>query len=180
MKENHVLGILTAYMYWQGDIPVFAYTPLKTEPAAFLAYSSNGTKGEEAFFTSNVDDSRYKYAPLIDVEHVPDFLGEDLEGKSKVQTKPLLTKLIGLNTMTRTLLFLSLDEPVFPLWHFKRKDKNILGTIIPFEHYYESDALPVFFYVATVSQECGGFGLQGGVGEDGDVALPIHVGCQYA
>jgi hypothetical protein len=29
-----------------------------------------------------------------------------------------------------------------------RGRKHIIGTCIPFEHYYEADALPVFFYVS--------------------------------
>jgi hypothetical protein len=39
------------------------------------------------------------------------------------------------------------EGTVFPLWHFLRNGKHIVGTCIPFEHYYEADALPVFFYV---------------------------------
>jgi hypothetical protein len=46
---------------------------------------------------------------------------------------------------------------VFPLWHFVRGDRHILGNCIPFEHYYDSDALPVFFYTATMSPPTGPF-----------------------
>jgi hypothetical protein len=157
MEESHILGILTAYMYWQGDIPIFAYITMEKEPAAFLAYSSNALKGEEAFFTSTMDDTRYRYSPLIDTAQPPEFIDKNLAGKVRLSVKPVLTELAGLSTLARTLLFLSIDEPAFPLWRFKRKDQNILGTIIPFEHYYESDALPVFFYVIENEKTGGNF-----------------------
>ena len=104
-----------------------------------------------------MDDSRYRYSPLIDVAHNPGFIDENSARKVQLPVKPVLTELTGLNTLARTLLFLAIDEPAFPLWRFKRKNRYILGTIVPFEHYYESDALPVFFYVIENEKISGHF-----------------------
>jgi hypothetical protein len=147
VNEEHVLGILTAFMYWRGAIPIFANIRLERTPDPFLAYTSNGPKGEEVLFTKNMDDTRYRYAPLIDVARAPDFLVESIKEKPKPSAGLVSTKLSGEESLARTLLFLSLDEPTFPLWCFWRGRKSILGTIVPFENYYESDALPIFFYV---------------------------------
>lgn len=147
-KGSGVLALFTAYMYWTGDLPIFAYTHLDQEPKSFLAYRSDTMKGEEWMFTDDADDTRYKYASLIKLKDLPKPFAEALEGEYPDPAEPMLAEVQDLESIIRILLPLSLREgTVFPLWHFTRGGRHILGTCIPFEHYYEADALPVFFYV---------------------------------
>jgi hypothetical protein len=67
-KGKHVLGLFTAYMYWEGDLPIFAYTFSDNPPKAFLAYRSDSMKGEEWMFTDDADDTRYRYASFIELK----------------------------------------------------------------------------------------------------------------
>lgn len=148
-KGKHVLGLFTAYMYWEGDLPILAYAYSDTPPKAFLAYRSDSVKGEEWAFTDDVDDTRFRYASFIELKTVPEPFAESLDGKSPDLPHPMLAEVEGLKSIARILLPLSLREgTLFPLWHFMRGKKHIIGTCIPFEHYYEADALPVFFYVS--------------------------------
>jgi hypothetical protein len=148
-KGKHVLGLFTAYMYWEGDLPILAYAYSDTPPKAFLAYRSDSVKGEEWAFTDDVDDTRFRYASFVELKTVPEAFAESLDGKSPDLPPPMLAEVEGLKSIARILLPLSLREgTLFPLWHFMRGKKHIIGTCIPFEHYYEADALPVFFYVS--------------------------------
>jgi len=148
-KEKHVLGLFTAYMYWEGDLPILAYAYSDTPPKAFLAYRSDSVKGEEWAFTDDVDDTRFRYASFVELKTVPEAFAESLDGNSPDLPPPMLAEVEGLKSIARILLPLSLREgTLFPLWHFMRGKKHIIGTCIPFEHYYEADALPVFFYVS--------------------------------
>ena len=148
-KDKHILALFTAYMYWTGDLPMLAYVAVDVAPKPFLAYRSDSTKGEDFFFTDCVDDIRYKYASLIEVKKIPKVFQDCLNGDFPLPSEPLLTEVKNINSIVRILAPLSIREgTIFPLWHFTRGGKHIFGTCIPFEHYYESDALPVFFYVA--------------------------------
>src|SRR5207237_395312 len=58
-KSSNILAFFTAYMYWDGDIPILAYTEVdfdRTKP--FLAYKSDSPKGEEWQFCDEADDTR--------------------------------------------------------------------------------------------------------------------------
>ncbi len=144
----HVLALFTAYMYWDGDLPLLAYVKTKDPVLPFLAYKSDSPKGEEWHFAKDVDDTRYKYASFIEVKQIPEAFKASLKGEFQRPIQPMLTEVENLNSIIRILLPLSLREgTVFPLWRFVRQGKQIVGTCIPFEHYYQSDALPVFFYV---------------------------------
>jgi hypothetical protein len=148
-KGKHVLGLFTAYMYWDGDLPIFAYTFSDSPPKPFLAYRSDSAKGEEWMFSDEVGDTRFRYASFVELTGVPEAFRESLEGKFPDIPSPLLAEVEDLRSIARILLPLSLREgTLFPLWHFNRGNKHIVGTCIPFEHYYEADALPVFFYVS--------------------------------
>lgn len=148
-KDKNVLALFTAYMYWSGDLPIFAYTHSDQEPKPFLAYRSDSVKGEEHIFTSDADDTRYKYASFINLKSLPKPFMDALDGEYPDPAEPMLAEVQNLESIIRILVPLSLREgTVFPLWHFERNGKHIVGTCIPFEHYYEADALPVFFYVA--------------------------------
>jgi hypothetical protein len=148
-KGKHVLGLFTAYMYWEGDLPILAYAYSDTPPKAFLAYRSDSVKGEEWMFTNDVDDTRFRYASFVQLKTVPEAFALSLDGKVPELTQPMLAEVEDLKSIARILLPLSLREgTLFPLWHFMRGKKHIIGTCIPFEHYYEADALPVFFYVS--------------------------------
>jgi hypothetical protein len=148
-KGKHVLGLFTAYMYWEGDLPILAYAYSDTPPKAFLAYRSDSLKGEEWMFTDDVDDTRFRYASFVRLKTVPEAFALSLDGKSPELNEPMLAEVDDLKSIARILLPLSLREgTLFPLWHFMRGKKHIIGTCIPFEHYYEADALPVFFYVS--------------------------------
>lgn len=148
-KGKHVVGVFTAYMYWEGDLPIFAYTFSDSPPKAFLAYRSDSLKGEEWIFTEDAGDTRYRYASFVELKTVPDTFIQSLEGNFPELAQPMLAEVENIKSITRILLPLSLREgTLFPLWHFMRGKKHIIGTCIPFEHYYEADALPVFFYVS--------------------------------
>lgn len=148
-QGKHVLGLFTAYMYWDGDIPILAYTTSNSPPKPFLAYRSDGPKGEEWMFSNEVGDTRYRYASFVELKNIPPAFRESLEGKFPELSQPMLAEVEDLKSIARILLPLSLREgTLFPLWHFIRGKKHIIGTCIPFEHYYEADALPVFFYVS--------------------------------
>ena len=145
---KHILGLFTAYMYWNGDIPLFAYAVHDGDLKPFLAYRSDAPKGEEWMFSEDADDPKYKYGSFIDVKETPEAFGECLRGEYPSVPKPMLAEVENVNSIIRILIPLSLREgTVFPLWHFIRGKKHIVGTCIPFEHYYDADALPVFFYV---------------------------------
>jgi hypothetical protein len=146
---KHVLGLFTAYMYWEGDIPILAYTISDSPPKPFLAYRSDAPKGEEWMFSDEAGDTRYRYAAFVELKNIPLAFSESLDGKFPELSHPMLAEVEGLKSIARILLPLSLREgTLFPLWHFVRDKKHIIGTCIPFEHYYEADALPVFFYVS--------------------------------
>jgi hypothetical protein len=148
-EGQHVLGLFTAYMYWEGDIPILAYTVSDSPPKAFLAYRSDAPKGEEWVFSEDAGDTRYRYASFVELKNIPAAFSESLEGKFPELSHPMLAEVEDLKSIARILLPLSLREgTLFPLWHFVRGKKHIIGTCIPFEHYYEADALPVFFYVS--------------------------------
>jgi hypothetical protein len=150
-KHNgkHVLGLFTAYMYWDGDLPILAYTNSDAAPKAFLAYRSDSQKGEEWMFSDDAGDTRFRYASFVELKNVPSAFGESLEGRFPELAQPMLAEVEDVRSIARILLPLSLREgTLFPLWHFQRGKKHIMGTCIPFEHYYEADALPVFFYVS--------------------------------
>ncbi len=148
-KGKHILGLFTAYMYWDGDLPILAYTYSESPPGPFLAYRSDSQKGEECMFTDEAGDTRYRYASFVELKTIPNAFIESLEGRFPQVSHPMLAEVEDLKSIARILLPLSLREgTVFPLWHFIRGTKHIMGTCIPFEHYYEADALPVFFYVS--------------------------------
>ncbi len=145
---RHILALFTAYMYWNGDLPLLAYVDSDQRPKPFLAYKSDSPKGEEVAFCDDVDDTRYKYGSFVEVKKTPKFFEDSLRGEHPSPPEPMLTEVENLNSIVRILLPLSFREgTIFPLWQFKRNRKHIVGTCIPFEHYYEADALPVFFYV---------------------------------
>jgi hypothetical protein len=146
-RNRNILALFTAYMYWTGDLPILAYVVSGGETKPFLAYKSDSAKGEEWMFTDDADDTRYKYASFIDVKKIPEAFEECLNNECPSPPEPMLAEVENINSIIRLLLQLSLREGnTFPLWHFIRDRKHVVGTCIPFEHYYEADALPVFFY----------------------------------
>jgi len=158
-RSRNILAFFTAYMYWSGDVPVMAYTEANFDTSKpFLAYKSDSPKGEEWQFCDEADDPRFKYASLIDVKNIPDVFVKSIEGDFPDAPDPLLTELKDEKSLARVLLTLSMrDGNVFPLWHFLRGERHILGNCIPFEHYYDADALPVFFYTASENPPQGPF-----------------------
>jgi hypothetical protein len=146
-EKKYILSAFTVYMSWKGDIPLLAYIPLRKKPSSFLAYRSNG-EGEECLFTDNIEDTRYVYAPIIKLREAPQFFKASLQGKFPHPPQPLGVELDSLYSLMRLLYLVSSKEYMaFPIWHFRRHGRRILGVCIPFEHYYESNALPVFFYI---------------------------------
>ncbi|MEM2902761.1 MAG: hypothetical protein QXO32_08560 [Candidatus Bathyarchaeia archaeon] len=141
------LAFFTAYMYWDGDIPILAYTESEKSERPFLAYRSDSIRGEEFFFTSDMEDTKYKYASFIELEKPPEPFLRGIEGVYPTPPSPMLAHVKNINSIIRILFPLSIREgTVFPLWHFNHGRKHVVGTCIPFEHYYEADALPVFIY----------------------------------
>ena len=158
-KSKNVLGFFSAYMYWDGDIPILAYTETDYEVTKpFLGYKSDSPKGEEWQFLDEADDSRFRYASIIDVKNLPSAFQKSLDGEFPDAPDPVMTELQDTKSLARVLLTLSMrDGNVFPLWHFRRGERHILGNCIPFEHYYDSDALPVFFYTTSNAPPTGPF-----------------------
>ncbi len=157
-EGRNLIGLFTAYMYWHGDIPLLAYTEAEGSKKPFLAYRSNAPKGEEWMFSDDADDTRFKYASTIRVKNVPEAFRRSLEGVFPKPADPIVTEVDDLTSLARVLLTLSIREgTVFPLWHFERNNHHIVGTIIPFEHYYDSDALPVFFHTKSTEPPNGSF-----------------------
>lgn len=147
-KGKNILGLFTAYMYWDGDLPILAFVESDMPPKPFLAYRSESVKGEEWMFTDEAGDTRYRYASFVELKGVPEAFEESLEGRHPDISQPMLAEVEDIKSIARILLPLSIREgTIFPLWHFTRGRKHIMGTCIPFEHYYDADALPVFFYV---------------------------------
>ena len=148
-KGKHVLGLFTAYMYWDGDLPILAYTTSDSPPGPFLAYRSDSPRGEEWMFSDEAGDTRYRYGSFVELKNIPDAFVDAIDGKFPEIPHPVLAEVEDLKSIARILLPLSLREgTLFPLWHFQRGKRYVIGTCIPFEHYYEADALPVFFYVS--------------------------------
>ena len=157
-EGRSIISLFTAYMYWQGDIPILAYTVADGGKKPFLAYRSNGPKGEEYNFAEDADDTRFKYASTIRVKNIPEAFRKSLEGIFPKPADPVVTEVDDLTSLARVLLTLSIREgTVFPLWHFERSGQHILGTVIPFEHYYDADALPVFFHAKSEKPPSGAF-----------------------
>jgi len=89
---------------------------------------------------------------------LPDPFVKSIEGDFPDAPDPVLTELQDTKSLARVLLTLSMrDGNIFPLWHFQRGEQHILGNCIPFEHYYDSDALPVFFYTSSMTPPPGPF-----------------------
>lgn len=168
-KGKHVVGLFTAYMFWDGDLPILAYTTSDAPPKAFLAYRSDSIKGEEWTFTDEAGDTRYRYASFVELKTIPEAFVDSLEGRFPELSSPMLAEVEDIKSIVRILLPLSLREgTLFPLWHFVRGKKHIVGTCIPFEHYYEADALPVFFYVSQDNPPEQGFVKYIAVKPDGE------------
>jgi hypothetical protein len=147
-NNKTVLCFFTAYMYWDGDLPILACLSDENPTKPFIAYRSDKLNGEEFLYTDTFDDARYKYASIIEFKKTPELFHRTLNGDFTQPEKPLMMEVKNLTSLLRTLVPLSIRESIsFPLWHFKKDSNEYLGAIVPFEHYYESDALPVFFYL---------------------------------
>jgi hypothetical protein len=154
------LAFFTAYMYWNGDLPILAYVDVTSEERVkpFLAYRSDAPTGEETRFLACMDDPKYKYASLIELEECPEPFSKALEERIEPLHPPLRVLVKDGRSIMRLLLAITLREGTnFPIWHFERRGSTIMGTFIPFEHYYESDALPMFIYYISEAPPMGGF-----------------------
>ena len=141
------LGAFSVYVSWKGDLPIFAYIRVRGSLGSFLAYKSD-LEREEFLFTDNVEDTRYTYAPIINLKKPPKIFQDAFEKKPPNFKKPIGIELDGIKSMVRLLYLVSIKEYTsFPIWRFKKDRRYILGVCIPFERYYEANALPVFFYV---------------------------------
>lgn len=158
--SRRFLAFFTAYMYWSGDLPILAYVDVSREEEVkpFLAYRSDSPIGEETRFLGGMDDPKYKYASLIELEECPEPFMKALERKLEPLPPPLKVLVKDGRSIMRLLLAITLREGTnFPIWHFERGDSTIIGAFIPFEHYYESDALPMFIYFKSKAPPMGGF-----------------------
>ncbi|MFQ5761547.1 MAG: hypothetical protein ACE5PO_00795 [Candidatus Bathyarchaeia archaeon] len=147
LDRKQYLGAFSVYMSWKGDIPVLSYITLRENPGPFLAYKADG-ESEECFFSNNIDDTRYVFGPVVNMRKPPALFKESVTGKFPSPQKPLTVELENTESLLRLLYLISAKEYTsFPVWYFERKSKRIMGVVVPFEHYYESNALPVFFYL---------------------------------
>lgn len=146
-REKHVLGVFVSYLFGKGGVPLFTYAYVEDTDKPFLAYRSESLGGEQFQLTSELEDPKFRYAPILHLEETPELIARSLTAEVKETRKPLTVKLKSVNSLTRLLLAMASRMPaVLPLWHFLRSDKHIIGTYIPFEHYYEAGALPILFY----------------------------------
>lgn len=146
-QNREILGVFINYLFWKGGVPLLTYVPIEETGKPFLAYRSDSPGGEQFFLTSELEDPKFRYAPLLDLEEPPELITRSLTAETRVTQRPLLARVKSINSLTRMLLALaSRMSVIFPLWHFIRQGKHIIGTCIPFERYYEADALPIFFY----------------------------------
>src|SRR5260370_12919717 len=89
-KSSNILAFFTAYMYWDGDIPILAYTEADfDENKPFLAYKSDSPKGEEWQFSDEDEDTRFKSASIINVKNLPHLFSNILEGDFPVAPDPV-------------------------------------------------------------------------------------------
>jgi hypothetical protein len=157
-RGRSALCFFTAYMYWNGDLPLLAYFIDEKPNKPFLAYRSDGPTGEEWFYVDNIEDTRYRYASIVSVKETPKPFEASLDGEYPRPPKPLMMRVEDLSSIVRVLAPLSMREgTVFPVWHFQDKGEHRIGVVIPFEHYYEADALPIFFYVTSEDPPQGPF-----------------------
>ncbi|MCJ7761521.1 hypothetical protein MUP59_10360 [Candidatus Bathyarchaeota archaeon] len=147
-KGKYALCFFTAYMYWEGDLPLLAYMPNQKPSKPFLAYRSDGATGEECFYSDDFDDTKYRYASIITMKETPELFRRSLEGDYSQPPQPLMMEVNDVASLMRVLVPLSFREGTsFPVWHFVKGGTHNLGILIPFEHYYEADALPVLFHL---------------------------------
>ena len=146
-EKQNFLGIFSVYMSWRGDLPLFVYIKIRSRIDSFLAYKCD-LEQEECMFANNIDDTRYYYAPIIKLKETPKMFEEAIAKKHSSFDKPLGIELDNLYSLSRLLYLISTKEfTSFPIWRFKKDNKHILGVCIPFEHYYDANALPIFFYI---------------------------------
>jgi len=125
-KHNgkHFLGTFSVFMSWKGDIPLFAYITLKMKTGPFLAYKSDGRK-EECHFTNNIEDTRYVFAPIINLRKTPTIFKNSVDGKWPQPQKPLAIELDNINSMMRLIYLISAKEfTSFPVWRYRRGRRN--------------------------------------------------------
>ena len=152
-----ILGTMFSYTYWGGDLPIFAYVKLKEKPEAFLAYRSGGS-WEECLFSREAEDPKYRYALVVHLKKPPKIFVEAVEGKYNLPPAPVIAEVEDTASLARALLSASARDGVqYPIWHFVRNGVNVLGACIPFEHYYNADALPIFYYVRLSEPPSGPF-----------------------
>ncbi len=155
--SKRFLAFLTGYLYWKGNLPVLAYVNLKDEDKPFLAYRSDSPRGEELKLLRSMDDLKYRYASLVEIEDCPEIFLKALRG-GRHPPPPLCAPIRDGRPLMRLLIALTLREGTgFPVWHFKKNRFNILGTFIPFEYHYDSDALPMFIYFKLRESPAGSF-----------------------
>ena len=148
-KDRHVLGVFMTYMYWKGELPVFAYTYVEPVSKPFIAYRSDSARGEEWLFTDNTDDTRYRYGAFTEVKNLPREFIDCLDGQFPPPPASMPIEVESINSLVRLLIPILVREgKILPLWHFTRDGKHIVGTCLPFDPYYEADALPIIFYVS--------------------------------
>ena len=151
------IGTMLSYTYWGGDLPIFAYARIDSPPSAFLAYRSGGER-EEHFFSNEAEDPKYKYALVVHLKKPPRIFVEAVEGRYNLPPAPVIAEVDDVASLARALLSASARDGVqYPIWHFRRNGVDILGACIPFEHYYNADALPIFYFARLRSPPSGPF-----------------------
>jgi len=146
-KNRHMLALFTAYTYWKGDLPIMVYINKNNSGKPFLAYKSDSLDGEICTFEDSADNPRFKYSSFMEIKKIPDLFKQALDGNYEHPQKPLLIEVHDMITLVRMLLSLSVrDESPFHIWHFRRNKDHVMGAFVPFEHYYDFDAIPMFFY----------------------------------
>ena len=147
-EDRHILALFTAYTYWKGDVPLLVYVNEDNRGKPYLAYKSNSLDNEVYSFEESADDPRYRYGSFIEVKEIPKIFQESLNGNFEPLQKPLLVEINDMASLIRIPLTLSMrEESAFPIWHFKRNNVHIISVFVPFERYYEADAIPIFFYL---------------------------------
>ncbi|MCD6421138.1 MAG: hypothetical protein J7L17_01870 [Thaumarchaeota archaeon] len=147
-RRQRIFGNLLSIPYWDGSLPIFAYTklPQNIQIRGYVGYTNIGS--EKVFFTDSASDAKFLYGPVVEIESPPKLIANALSRRRGLRMKPIPVKARNLYSLLRVLLIMSDNTASPPIWHYeKRSNEHVLGVIAPFYEYYEASALPVFFYV---------------------------------
>jgi len=148
VEGKHLLAHLFSLPFWGGSLPVLAYVQHDERPSPYLSYTN--IEKEEVMMTNSLGTGRYLYCTIVELEELPIlFTGAFSQSRRRRPAKSVATKVRDLSSLMRLVSTMNDGSSTPPVWHLDRETSHILGVFAPFLDYYESSALPLFFYVET-------------------------------